>query len=320
MIKGLISVIVPSYNVAKNIPYCLDSLSKQTYKNIEIICVNDGSTDETLEIINNYIQKDPRIKVYSKENGGLSSARNHGLNFAQGEFIAFVDSDDFVDIRFFEKLINLINEHDADIARCRGRGVKSYDYVEPEPDSINISVRNSQQAINIFYDGKFYGWYADDASVVWNCLYRTEVIKNLRFNPILSPGEDDCFVQQAICESKKIVYSDERLYFYYYNEGGLCRKKHTPKKRLLNTTTLYDELQNYFAEKGLMSILQKNAKCACDNICEVYVDLKDSEDKKNAIAYFKKFYKSASDKTKILKIFNFSPFLYKVIIKYFIKH
>ena len=112
----LVSIIVPVYNCAQFLNRCMDSLVNQTLKDIEIICINDGSTDNSPEILQEYAAKDSRIKIINKENGGLSSARNRGLAAAQGEYLGFVDSDDWVDLDFFEKLYNAAKKYDTDIA------------------------------------------------------------------------------------------------------------------------------------------------------------------------------------------------------------
>ena len=116
MKEELISVIIPVYNVEKYIRYCLDSVINQTYKNLEIIIVDDGTKDSSGEIAEEYAVKDSRIKVIHKENGGLSDARNVGLDAATGKYIAFLDSDDVITLDFYEYLYNIIKEKDYDIA------------------------------------------------------------------------------------------------------------------------------------------------------------------------------------------------------------
>ena len=113
-----ISIIVPVYNTEKYLSKCLNSLIKQTYKDIEIIVVNDGSKDKSLEIAKKIAKQDNRIKVFNKENGGLSSARNFGIEKASGEYIGFVDSDDYIKENMFEILYNMIKEANAKIAIC----------------------------------------------------------------------------------------------------------------------------------------------------------------------------------------------------------
>ena len=110
MIGDLVSVIVPVYNVEKYVAKCLDSLISQTYDNIQIIIVNDGSSDRSLDIVERYKNIDSRVKVYNKKNGGLSDARNTGIKYAEGEFICFVDSDDWVSNDYVEALISMFEE------------------------------------------------------------------------------------------------------------------------------------------------------------------------------------------------------------------
>lgn len=116
--EKLISVIIPVYNTAKYLPRCLDSILKNTYKNLEIICIDDGSTDESLAILHTYADRDKRVKVVTQTNGGVSSARNQGLNLASGFFISFVDSDDWVHHQYFEALVSVQEKTNAQIVNC----------------------------------------------------------------------------------------------------------------------------------------------------------------------------------------------------------
>ena len=116
--KELISIIVPVYNVEKYLNRCIDSLISQTYQNIEIILVDDGSTDSSSEIVDGYLKKDNRIKVFHKDNGGLSDARNKGIEISKGKYLSFVDSDDYVTNTYIETLYNTIIEYEADISIC----------------------------------------------------------------------------------------------------------------------------------------------------------------------------------------------------------
>ena len=113
-----VSIIVPCYNVEKYIERCLNSLINQEYSNIEILCIDDGSKDNTKKIIKNFLEKDSRIKYFYKENGGLSSARNYGLKYIDGYYCCFIDSDDYVDSTYVSKLVNSIEKNNADIAVC----------------------------------------------------------------------------------------------------------------------------------------------------------------------------------------------------------
>lgn len=317
MVNDLVSIIVPAYNVEKNIPYCLDSLINQTYKNIEIICVNDGSKDSSLDIIKEYAAKDDRIRIVDKKNGGLSSARNAGIDIAEGEYYAFVDSDDFVDVRYTQRLMELIKEHSADISRCRGRGVTSYDYVEPTPENPPvISERNAHEALEIFYDDKFYGWYADDAPVVWNCLYKAEIFNDLRFEEKLRKCEDECFTREAFSRCDKIVYTDERLYFYYNREDSLIHSKtNDPEFDFNMFLNIHKRRQSCFKQFGFEDIRMKDVDAACRHFIQVYQYADNKSLKKKIRKEFKSYYIQLESKPMQIKVFNFSPFIYKLALK-----
>ena len=118
MHEELISVIIPVYNTAEYLPRCLESVLNNTYRNLEVICINDGSKDNSIEVLNAYAQKDSRIRVIDQENAGVSAARNRGLDEVVGEYIAFVDSDDWIHRQYFEVLLASARDHDAQIAIC----------------------------------------------------------------------------------------------------------------------------------------------------------------------------------------------------------
>lgn len=318
MDNALVSVIIPAYNVAEYIPFCLDSLISQTYKNLEIICVNDGSTDSTLDIIKEYAEKDSRIILIDKENGGQASARNMGLDTAKGDYISFVDSDDYVSPDFIMRLKDLLEGNSCDIARCRGRGVKTHDYEEPplEKEPV-ITVRETIQALSVFYDGNFYGWYADDSAVIWNCLYKASVIGDMRFEEKLRAIEDEAFTQLVFANAKRIVYTDERLYFYYYRETSIMHSlESNPDKDFEMKTIVHNIRQGHFEGKGLDEICAMDAQVACADYAEIYVSSKTPEVKKGALRFFKHYYKMLGTKPKHLMLFNISPFAYKLAVKF----
>lgn len=147
--KKLISVMVPVYNVAPYITNCLESLIHQTYTNLEIILVDDGSTDNSLEICQEYAKKDKRIKVIHKENGGLSTARNAGLDVATGDYYSFVDSDDYISTRFYEIMLNVALEHSADIVECDYNKIPFEDVTPENRDSFLDIKENRQVSIII---------------------------------------------------------------------------------------------------------------------------------------------------------------------------
>ena len=172
-----ISVIVPVYNVEKYISQCLDSIINQTYSNIEIICVNDGTRDGSRKILEEYRKKDSRIKIIDKKNGGLSSARNAGLEVAQGEYISFIDSDDWIEETMIEKLYRNITSLDTDIAIC---GVHQYDEKKKEIDDSNKYY--TLEYFDKSFDNRSFTYeetkpfIMDVCVMAWNKLYRRSLI------------------------------------------------------------------------------------------------------------------------------------------------
>lgn len=317
MTGPLISILVPCYNTEYNLPFCLNSLINQTYRNIEIICVNDGSTDNTLNVLKKYSKSDSRIVIIDQKNSGVSAARNKAIDMAKGDYITFVDSDDFIALNFCERMIQLINDYSADIARARARGrVTSYDYKEPplEAEPV-ISTRNTQEALEVYYDGKNYGWFAENAAYVFAALFKFETIKSLRFDESISFGEDDIFIQLAIGEADKIVYTDERLYFYYVSVSGLSYSGSKKEDLFLKSSiAMYKTQQQYFIQKGYINIQQLNLASACNSFCEIYRKSQNKEIKKTCKKEFNKYYKSLKKKSNAYRLFNLSPFLYQFIV------
>lgn len=202
-----ISIVVPVYNGEKYISKCLDSLINQSYKNIEIIIINDGSNDNTEKICNKYKEIDSRIKVISIENGGVSKARNIGIENATGQFLMFCDSDDYVAKDWCKLLLENYKENNlilCDYYNVIDNEVKEFDYERPKVDSV-ISKAN-------FFKLKLYG-----INVPWNKIYSLEIIKNnnIRFDEEISLGEDLRFnIKYLDAISGNINFIKERLYFY----------------------------------------------------------------------------------------------------------
>ncbi len=202
-----VSVIIPVYNVEKYLQQCLDSIINQTLADIEIICINDGSTDSSLAILEEYAKKDARIKVINSENKGSSAARNIGMEAAKGDYIGFIDSDDWIDSNFYETLYNAAISKNADIART------FYDYnyldrVEEEKyfnDIVRAAVeKNRDLKIN------------EHNVVIWNAIYKSELLKlnNIRFPEDLSCVVDVSFTAKATFLSKKTVPVTGTVYHY----------------------------------------------------------------------------------------------------------
>lgn len=228
-----ISVIVPIYNVEKYLRQCIDSIINQTYKNLEIILVNDGSPDNCGAICDEYSSKDERIKVIHKKNGGLSDARNVGLEIASGDFISFVDSDDWIDIDTYEIMMNNIIKYNANIA------VSNINYVydeksKPKYDEENIHIFNREEAMNeLIHDGLVQ-------AVVWNKIYKKELLDNMQFK-VGKLNEDEFFTYKICARAEKIVYIPNILYQYRQRENSIMSNYSI--KRLDGVEALYERLQ-----------------------------------------------------------------------------
>ena len=208
--EGLISVIIPIYNVEGYLCRCLDSVLGNTYSKLEIICVNDGSTDSCLEILERYGKEDPRIVIIDKKNGGLSSARNCGLRAATGEYIAFVDSDDWVAPYYFEYLLRAITECDADMSMC---GI-----VRTKDDAVFESGGYSADIISVKKMVTVHGYRL----FVCRRLFRHKMIENLYFDENVKI-EDADYLSRLLARmpNLKIANTDAVLYAYYNREGSL---------------------------------------------------------------------------------------------------
>ena len=236
-----ISVIIPIYNVKKFLEKCLTSVVNQTYKNLEIILINDGSTDNSLDICNEFVKKDERIKLINKENEGLSAARNTGLKLATGEYIGFIDSDDWIDLDFYEKLYNAIEKNQADIACASiervGQFVKKFrvHYLE---EKITENFKENLKICN--YPKNSY---------VWNKLYKAELVKNTFFKEGVY-FEDVIWTSKILEKSSKIVAVPNIKYYYFKNKFSIVKSKSTPKKQ----KDLYDShkyMVNFLIKHGV---------------------------------------------------------------------
>ncbi len=222
-----ISIIVPVYNVEKYLKKSLDSILDQTLTDIEIICVNDGSTDKSVKILEQYEKKDSRIVVLHKENGGLSSARNAGMKIAKGEYLAFVDSDDWVDKTMFEKMYNNAKYHGSQLVFC---AVHLYDdntrkclYNDPYFTLESFKPELENRVFNHFDTIDFL---MDVSVMAWNKIYLREFIQD---NHLEFPDglifEDGPFFFQSFFKMDKVTFVNEFLYYYRINRPNSIVKK-----------------------------------------------------------------------------------------------
>jgi len=224
MSNPLISIIVPIYKVEEYISSCVDSILRQTYKNLEIILVDDGSPDNCGSICDEYSLKDTRIKVIHKKNGGLSSARNVGIDIAGGEYLGFVDSDDWIENDMYESLYNAIIEHKADISVC-GRYIVTGNRMTTISDSEKAEVFTRSQALAELVLDEYSGM----KNFAWDKLYKKELFENVRY-PEGKCYEDIFTTYKLFSKSNRIVDIKSPKYYYLMREDSICGSN-TPSKR-----------------------------------------------------------------------------------------
>lgn len=247
--SNLISIIVPVYNVQQYVGPCIESIIKQTYKNLEIIIINDGSVDGSLSVCEEYAEKDKRIKIISQKNGGLSAARNTGLDHARGEYIGFVDSDDRVSPVFVEVLFHLITTYHADISQC------SYTKTENTHDEIRqkdflpaISIYQQDEYIQKLYDARFY----PSNIICWNKLYTKKLWEDVRF-PSNLLHEDEYTIPEILLKAENIVVTTEPLYGYLQRSNSIMSSENLVK-RYTDVLTTLKKRQQLFSERGLKEL------------------------------------------------------------------
>lgn len=216
-----ISIIVPIYNREDRLKKCIDSILNQTFRDFELILVDDGSRDSSGKICDDYAEKDTRVRVIHQENKGVSNARNAGIKCAVGEYIGFVDSDDYIDEKMYEILYNLMLEHNADITVC-GVREKWLDDEMLASKKIKLLVLNKQEAIRLLLIGKYLTLYAS------NKLY-----KRIFFDKVKYPSgkiyEDTVATPKIFALADKIVYTSESLYNYVRSPGSITTSEFSPK-------------------------------------------------------------------------------------------
>lgn len=209
-----VSIIVPVYNCESFLPRCLDSLMAQTFSDCRFIIVDDGSTDSSADIITGYAERDSRFELISRSNGGVCAARNAGLAAADGEFIAFVDADDYVVPRFIETLVTAIEKHNADIAMC--------DHDKVFSSRVEQSVLRLEDEV-ITDPGCWWLCCVTRSPELWNKLYRRSVIEAAGASFMMKSGEDYMFNTAVATEVKKAVTIKDSLYRYVQRKSSIMR-------------------------------------------------------------------------------------------------
>lgn len=216
-----ITVIVPVYKVEKYLSGCLDSILSQTFTDFEVICIDDGSPDNSITILQEYASKDARIKILRQENQGLSASRNNAMDIAKGDYIFFVDSDDYIAPQALEFLHRVITEHDVDIVSAKFHHTSEvYNHnIITKANYADIPVTVFDDPLDVYLKHRkiFYG-------MVWDKLYRKELLRNIRF-VVGRLFEDEIFTILVMEACSKIAYMEFPIYYYFHHQQSISMRK-----------------------------------------------------------------------------------------------
>ena len=220
MDNNKVTILIPAYNVAAYLPKCLDTVLGQTYTDLQVVVVDDGSKDDTLAVANAYAAKDSRVEVYHQENQGVAATRNNLLDRVKGDYVLFVDADDWIELDMVEYLVNMAQSHSADFVMC-DRVINDTELSREEPKVFEL---DQEHAIEDFlHHGYFVG-------SLWNKLVKTSLLHNERFHCGISYGEDALFCWGVLQNTQKVVVSSKQLYHYRMNEDSISHQSFGEKK------------------------------------------------------------------------------------------
>lgn len=262
--KDLISVIIPVFRVEEYLRRCVDSVLAQTYENMEVILVDDGSDDGCPAICDAYAREDDRVRVIHQKNAGLSGARNAGIEASRGAYLAFVDSDDYLAADFLECLYRACEETDSDMSVCRWEYVKGEGILER--GSRQVSVFTGREMLAKLYtpDG---AWFV----VAWNKLYRRKVFEVIRY-PLGRIHEDEATTYRIYDTVKQAAFVDASLYGYFVTPKSITRG-FNPKR--MDWVRAVAERMDYFEEKGYKELMVPGLQAFADGSIDIYFGLRD---------------------------------------------
>lgn len=315
METALISVIVPVYNTEKYIRECLDSILVQSLGNFELILIDDGSTDGSGKICDEYADKDSRIKVIHKENGGRSSARNRGLDEATGHYICFIDSDDTVKITFLERLFRRIIKCNAELAIC------DFDAARLTPASKTydaFGVMSSDDCRQWLYDH----YSRENVLMVATCnkMYKKEIFRDLRY-PEGKIHEDEFVIGPILNRIQTAIFINEKLYNYRDNDAGITGRDNRMDIRHLDVIDAYRERIAQAVDEGADDFAVITLKNALNKCARFYKDCKKNEERAGMKAALKKYGEVYGRFGFLLNIKQQLKYrLFLVVPKLFVKH
>lgn len=284
----LISVIVPIYRVEEYLENCIQSIQNQSYKNLEVLLINDGSPDKCGLLCDAYAKTDSRVRVIHKKNGGLSRARNTGLDISIGDYIVFVDSDDYVHPLMIETLYNNLIKYHGDISVCMYKRVNDLNYKNNDIDN-HVDVYTNIKALENLFNKLYL-----PTVLAWNKLYKRSLFQDIRY-PEEKLFEDEFTTYKLIYKADKIIYSKAVLYYYLQRENSITKRAFNI--RSLDATKACEECFQFMYSNRLMNLFDKALSRYLDSIISGCIKLKKHlPEKKELLLQLKTEYKYNYDK------------------------
>ncbi|SFB19338.1 Glycosyl transferase family 2 [Acetitomaculum ruminis DSM 5522] len=252
--EDLISIIIPVYNVEKYLSFCLESIIKQTYKNLEIICIDDGSFDTSGKICDDYAKKDSRIVVYHIENGGVSRARNFALKKIKGKWFSFVDADDWLEPDFYQTLLTNAIKYESEISACLFQRNTQFQMGKTDNKNYVITLDSSKECIHNFICHGF-----SLMGQVWNKLYLSEKFKHINFVEDIKVNEDCLYTFDVMSACNKACLCSDRLYHWFLRDDSACHTKNIQCDfTAANVFLQLMELTKTYNDKDVEDVLMEN--------------------------------------------------------------
>lgn len=289
-----ISVIVPIFKVEDYLPRCVESIINQKYKNLEIILVDDGSTDSCPVLCDEYAKKDDRIIVIHKENGGLSDARNAGMKIATGEYISFIDSDDYIANDYFSNLYETMQSQKSDIVECSVVKFYGDDNFDDYTDDLSICNYSTQDGLSALIAEKPFRQH------VWNKLYKTSLVFDILF-PVGKLNEDEFWTYQIFGRAKKVTKINKTMYYYFQRESSIMGNTYNLRRLdvLEGKANRQVYIENNFPKLSTQAKIDFIASCIFAYQCVLkYMKKNEKKEALMKINQYRKSYKLSDDDIK----------------------
>lgn len=289
--ESLISVIIPVYNVEKYLRRCIESIINQSYRNLEIILVDDGSTDSSGEICDEYAQEDKRIKVVHKKHSGVSDARNIGINNAQGDYLSFIDSDDVISLIFYAKLLNGFGNEGVDISACQYIRFADEGIIQVEMGQAGYVIWDQMKVLHeMTQTGE--GSRSEFVSILCNKLFKAELFKNVKF-PHGQIHEDEYAISFVLKKMHKMYVCREILYYYRQHFESITGERHKNDEGHIYVIDAFETRCEIFREDRFASIYPEIVCSMLSIMIFIYIRKfggiqKDAEKQKNILRRYRR--------------------------------